>query len=320
MSPPTASPASATPAAPIGTEWDCGLHRPRDEVHDSEHRVRWVVVLTVVTMVAELIVGAYSGSLALVADGWHMASHAGALGLSSFAYWLARTRATNRAFVFGTGKVYALAGYTNAVALALVALIMVIEGVARLYTPVSIGYGEALPVAVVGLLVNLASVKLLKGGPTGHGHAPDQVHDHDHAHDHNLKAAYFHVLADALTSVLAIAGLIAGMYFGWNFLDPAIAILGGAVIMHWSVGLCRSAAHQLLDLAPPMQAEQRVCAVLCGIDDVRVADLHLWEIGAGRFGCVATIRTTNPRDVGYYRAQILAAIDLAHLTIEVQRG
>ena len=135
-----------------------------------------------------------------------------------------------------------------------------------------------------------------------------------------MKAAYLHVMADVLTSVLAILGLAAGAYFGWDFLDPSIAILGGAVIFHWSVGLCRGAARQLLDLAPSSETEQKICAVLCGIDDVRVADLHLWEIGAGRFGCVATIRTANPRDVGYYREQILAAVTLAHLTIEVQRG
>ena len=207
-------------------------------------------------MLAELAVGFWSGSLALLADGFHMATHAGALGLTAAAYWFARTRAQDEAFTFGTGKVYALAGYTSAVVLAIVALWMGYESVSRLLSPVTIRFDEALPIAVLGLVVNLVSAKLLHHGHDhghegAHGHDHDHgpghdhahAHDHDHAHDHghehakpaaahdhNLRAAYFHVLADALTSVLAIGALLAGRYLGITFLDPLMGLLGGAVI------------------------------------------------------------------------------------------
>ncbi|MCG5054259.1 MAG: CDF family Co(II)/Ni(II) efflux transporter DmeF [Myxococcales bacterium] len=316
-------------SVPVAKPWDCRLHEAEVEVRPAERRVLWVVGLTLVTMVAELLVGYWSGSLALVADGWHMASHAGALGLSAGAYWLARARATHRLFVFGTGKVYALAGYTNAVALALVAVWMAIEAFARLRNPEAIAFRDALPVAVIGLVVNVVSAKLLghpheeheeHGAHTHHHEHAEPLHDHDHPADHNLRAAYAHVLADALTSVLAIAGLAAGLWLGWTFLDPLIALLGSAVIMHWAVKLCRSAARQLLDLAPAAGVESRIRDALGAIDDVCITDLHLWEIGPSRFGCVVSIVTQRPRDVGYYRERLLAAVALSHLTVEVHRA
>ena len=315
---------------PVTQPWDCCLHDAHEGARPAEKRVLWVVGLTLVTMVMELVVGYWSSSLALVADGWHMGSHAGALGLSAGAYWLARARATQRMFVFGTGKVYALAGYTNAVVLAIVAVWMAMEAVHRLQHPEAIAVREALPVAVLGLLVNLFSAWLLSGSEEGHahGHQHDHGHAHDHHHhaddhkhtDHNLRGAYMHVLADALTSVLAIAGLVAAGIWGFTFLDPAIALLGSAVILKWSVALCRSAARQLLDLAPSVATETKIRDVLAAIDDVRITDLHLWEIGPGRFGCVVSLVTNTPRDVGDYRSRLLEAVSLSHLTVEVHRG
>ena len=309
---------------PTTKPWDCGLHDAHENVRPAERRVLWVVAITVATMLLELVVGYWSQSLALLADGWHMASHAGALGLSAGAYWLARVRATQRMFVFGTGKVYALAGYTNAIGLGFVAVWMAIEGIHRLRHPENIVFSQALPVAVLGLLVNLVCAWLLGGGHEhGHEHHHHEGHDHHHEHkdhDHNLRSAYMHVLADALTSVLAIAALTAGWIWGLNFLDPAIALVASLVILHWSVNLCRSASRQLLDLTPSVDTESKIRATLCAIDDVRVTDLHLWEIGPKKFGCVVTLVTNTPREVREYRSKLLAAVGLAHLTVEVHRG
>ncbi|MCA9602957.1 MAG: CDF family Co(II)/Ni(II) efflux transporter DmeF [Myxococcales bacterium] len=295
----------------------------------AESRVRWVVLLTFVMMVVELVAGIWSGSMALTADGWHMATHVGALGFSALAYWFARTRATHDAFSFGTGKVYALAGYTSAVALGLAALWMVVESVGRLLHPNPIHYEEALPVAILGLLVNIASAALLHHD---HGHGHDHGHDHDHAShehshgehdeahkDHNLRAAYAHVLADALTSVLAIVALAAGMYLSWSFVDPLMGIVGAVVILHWGVGLVRSSGSELLDTSPSLEAEAAVRSALEKIDDVRVTDLHLWEVGQGQRYCMVSFVTREPRATGYYRAAILGAVRVDHLTVEVHR-
>ena len=287
---------------------------------ESERRTWAVVGLTAVMMVLELAVGAWSGSLALLADGVHMATHVGALGLSGLAYWFARTRAKDESFSFGTGKVYALAGYTSAITLAATSVWMIAEAIARLLHPSPIRFDDALPVAVIGLLVNLASAKLLDHGHHhahpddthahpdhghaadhedhhghghGHGHGHDHVHvhahhdhqhrDHEH-HDHNLKAAYLHVVADALTSVMAIGALLAGRYFGLNWLDPAMGVVGGVVIVKWSIALVRSSARQLLDVVPRAEAMAAIRECLETDGDTRVADLHLWELGPGRMG------------------------------------
>lgn len=288
----------------------------------SEHRARWVVVLTGVMMVTELAVGYATRSMALTADGWHMATHAGALGLAAAAYWFARTRATDRSFSFGTGKVHALAGYTSAVALMLVALSMIVESVRRLASPEVIHFREALPVAIVGLIVNLASIKLLDHDDHDHDHDDDHDDDHDHAHaghDHNHRAAYMHVVADAFTSVLAIAALVAGRYLGWSSLDFMMGIVGGVVVLKWGYGLCRSSGAQLLDATASASAEAAIRAELERVDDIRVADLHLWEMGPNRRSCVVTLVTSRVRDTAFYRDRILAASPLAHLTVEVHR-
>jgi cation diffusion facilitator family transporter len=272
-------------------------------------------------MFGELIVGGLTNSMALTADGWHMATHAGALGMSATAYWFARTRARASSFTFGTGKVYALAGYTSAVILGLVAVLMIVESFRRLGSPLPIRFTEALPVAVLGLVVNLVSVKLLDADDEHH-HAEDHDHahhGHGHALDHNLRAAYFHVLADAFTSVLAIGALLGGRYAGWRFLDPAMGIVGGLVILKWGTGLCRESSHQLLDVLPSSATTDAIRKHVEQIDDVRVADLHLWEIAPGKHGCIVSLVTDSPRDTAFYRTAILENFQVAHLTVEVHR-
>lgn len=303
-------------------------HDPSEHAHHhdfavgvgrGEARTRAVVLLTVTMMVAELVVGSITGSMALVADGWHMATHAGALGLTLFAYWYARTRAGSDAYTFGTGKVYGLAGYSSGLVLGMVSLWMIVESVIRLVDRPIVDFADALPVAVLGLGVNVASLWLLGGHGHRHDHDHDHGHDHHHEHDHNLRAAYVHVLADALTSVLAIGALLAGRYAGWWFLDPAMGIVGGLLIAKWSLNLCRDASRQLLDAVPSAELARRIASRLEGIDDVKIADLHLWEIAPGRQGCIVALVTGEPRDVDFYREAILGEVSLAHLTVEVHR-
>lgn len=270
-----------------------------------------MVLLTAAMMGVEIVVGYATHSMALLADGWHMATHVGALGLASAAYWVSRRFAGHRAFAFGTGKVRALAGYTSAVALGLVAIAMVVESVERLLRPHAIDFVSSLPVAVLGLLVNLVSVLLL------HAHEDDDD-DHDGEHDHNHRAAFMHVVADALTSVLAIAALLAGRFLGWAWLDAVSGIVGGFVILKWGAGLSRSAAFELLDVSPSSAVEDEIRVVLEALDDVRVRDLHVWSLGGGKKSCVVTVVTAAPREARCYR-EALARFDLAHLTIEVQR-
>jgi cation diffusion facilitator family transporter len=262
-------------------------------------------------MVVEIVAGYATGSMALVADGWHMATHVAALGIASLAYTLSRRFAGHRAFAFGTGKIHALSGYTSAVALGLVALVMMAESVSRLVRPAAVDYVASLPVAVVGLLVNLASIWLL------------DVDNHEHHHDggapdHNHRAALMHVVADALTSALAVAALLAGRWLGLIWLDPVTGIVGGVVILKWGFDLCCSAACELLDVNPDARMEQEVKATLEAIDDVRVRDLHVWSMGHGRRSCIVTVETAAPRDVDHYREQ-LAPLGIIHLTIEVRR-
>ncbi len=297
----------------------------------GELRTRWVVGLTAVMMVGELIVGKLTGSMALTADGWHMGTHVGALGLTLVAYWYARTRAGHDTFSFGTGKIYALAGYTSAVLLALVALWLVIEGVVRLVMhEAPNNYDEALAIAGLGFIVNLVSAFLLgHRHHYGHDHGHDKHdHDHDHDHDHepaptggtldfNLRAAYIHIMADAMTSLLALGALALGKFAGWWFCDPAMGLIGGGVITWWAVALCRQASRQLLDVVSSPAHESVVRQKLEAIDDVRVADLHVWELGPGRRSCIVSIVTAHPRQLSFYRDAVLGALDVAHLTIEI---
>lgn len=323
-------------------ELSAHVHHEDEDDHNrtGERRTKWVVALAALMMIGELIVGSLTGSVALKADGWHMGTHVGALGLTLVAYWYARTRAGHDAFSFGTGKVYALAGYTSGVLLAIVALFMAVEGIDHLITRPPVDYDDAIPVAALGLVVNLVSALLLSRGHHyghGHGHGHDHHgHGHDHhGHDHdphppaekakagtldfNMRAAYIHILADALTSVLAIGALTLGKFADLWFLDPLMGLVGGAVISWWAISLCRQAARQLLDVVSSPRHEDVVRHTLEAIDDVRVADLHVWELGPGRRSCIVSVVTSHPRDVAFYRETVLAALPVAHLTIEIHQ-
>ena len=281
----------------------------------NERRTRLVIALTLATMVAEIAAGLMFGSMALLADGLHMATHAGALALTAAAYAYARRHLHNPRFAFGTGKVGDLAAFTSAVTLAMIALLIGWESVERLGAPVRIRYSEAILVAVVGLAVNLASAWLLHDR---------EAHDHDHAgqvhhhHDHNLRAAYFHVLSDALTSVLAIAGLVAGSLYGWAWMDPAVGILGALVIARWSWGLMRDSGAVLLDSFDNPQLVSALREAL-ETDGDRIADLHVWRVGPGHVAAVLSIVSHDPQSPDLYKARVAHLGQLCHVTIEVHR-
>jgi cation diffusion facilitator family transporter len=305
--------------------------------HAQNERKTWVVIgLTATMMVAEIVGGALFGSLALIADGLHMSTHAGALLIAALAYTLARRHAQDPRFAFGTGKFGDLAAFTSAIVLAMIALLIGYEAVSRLISPVPIAFREAIPVAVLGLVVNLASAWLLHDGEHGHGHAHDHDHDHDaHEHhdhddhdhhdrhdhhaqrDHNLRAAYTHVLADAATSVMAIVGLTLGWIFGWLWMDAIMGILGALVIANWSYGLVRAAGGVLLDVIPGPELPQRIRAEL-ERDGDRIADLHLWRVGPGHVGAIVSLVTHHPQPPAHYKARLSGVPTLAHVTIEVE--
>jgi cation diffusion facilitator family transporter len=286
--------------------------------HDQNERRTWAVVaLTAATMVAEIVGGTMFGSMALVADGWHMATHAGALAMAALAYRFARRHAEDERFGFGTGKFGDLAGYSSAMILAVIALLVGYESAVRLLNPVSIGFDQAIAIATVGLAVNLASAWLLQEGPA-HGvyaEGSDGHHGHHH-HDHNLRAAYAHVLADALTSVLAIAALLAGRLFGWVWMDPFMGLVGAVIIAHWAVGLMRASGAVLLDTVPCERLAAKVKGRLERGTD-RVADLHLWRLGPGHLGVVASIVSDAPQPPDAYKARLAGVAGLSHVTIEV---
>jgi cation diffusion facilitator family transporter len=285
------------------------------EGHDRNERRTWIVVaLTAAMMVVEIVAGSVFGSMALVADGWHMATHVAALSISALAYRFARRHARDPRFSYGTGKFGELAAFASALVLALVALLIAYESVLRLVSPVAIDFGEATLVAVIGLGVNLASAWLL----FDHDH---HDHDHDDHHHHgsdtNFRAAYMHVLADALTSVLAVAALLAGGFLGWVWLDPAIAIVGALVIAHWSWGLLRASGAVLLDMVPnPRLAAALRQRLETGGD--RIADLHLWRLGPGHTGVTLSIVSRHPLHPAAYKERLAGIKGLSHVTIEVQ--
>lgn len=289
------------------------------ERHDDHaRRTGWVVALTLVMMLAEIIGGTYYGSMAVVADGWHMATHAAALAIAALAYRYARQHAGNPRFSFGTGKVGDLAGFASAVSLAIVSVLIAAESVHRLIHPQDIDFLQAGGIAVVGLIVNLVSAWLLHDDHDHHDHDHDHDHDpHHHHRDTNLHAAYLHVLADALTSVLAIIALIAGRFLGWVWMDAVIGILGAAVIAHWSIGLARSAGRTLLDShddsALLKVVRSRIQAASPGAE---VLDLHVWRLGPGHQGLLVALRGPDLRTPDEYRRLLADVQGLAHITIE----
>ena len=323
---------------------------PHDHVflgkdHDKAERRTWaVIVLCTVMMIAEIIGGALFGSLALIADGLHMSTHAGALLLAALAYTYARKYANDRSFSFGTGKFGDLAGYSSAIVLAMIALLIGYEAVERLLNPVAISFNEAIPIAALGLVVNVASAWLLSGGHHhGHGHDHPHGHDHDHeeeagqaherelefeehnhAHGHgshhrdnNMRAAVIHVLADAAVSVLVIAGLVLARAFGWLWMDPLAGFIGAVVIANWSVGLLRDTGGILLDRTPDPRMAERVRKLIESEGD-QVTDLHLWRLGPGHLGAIVSVATTGKREAAHYRRRLAKFADLSHVTVEVQ--
>jgi cation diffusion facilitator family transporter len=285
--------------------------------HEHNERRVWLVVgLTFAMMVAEITGGTMFGSLALVADGWHMSTHAAALSISALAYLYARRHARDPRFAFGTGKLGDLAGFASAIVLAMIALLIGYESVTRLVHPVPIAYREAVAIAAVGLLVNLASAWLL-GDEHDHHHGHDHAHAHHHAHDHNLRSAYVHVLADAATSVLAILGLTAAGLLGWTFMDPVVGLVGTAVILAWAWGLVRDAGAVLLDTVPDPDLAGAIRERLETGGD-RVSDLHLWRVGPGHNAAVVTLVSDHPEPAGAYKARLAALPALSHVTVEVE--
>ena len=286
----------------------------------NERRTWFVVALTLAMMVGEIVAGSLFGSMALLADGWHMGTHAAALGIAGAAYLFARRHAHDASFTFGTGKFGDLAAFASALILSIIAIQIAFESAQRLLHPVSIAYGEAIAVAVLGLAVNLVSALLLRDDHHHHDHAHSQGHDHSHHHHHdnNLRAAYIHVLADAATSVLAIAALAASLHFGWTWADPVVGIVGAAVIASWAVGLIRSSGAVLLDVNGDGRMEAAIRARLETRGD-RVTDLHLWQLGPGHRAAVVSLVSDDPLPPSRYKRRLSGLHGLSHVTVEVER-
>jgi cation diffusion facilitator family transporter len=288
---------------------------------ENERRTWFVVALTIAMMVGEIAAGSFFGSMALLADGWHMATHAAALGIAALAYLFARQHARNSRFAFGTGKFGDLAAFSSAIILGLIAVQIAYESAMRLVHPVAIAYSEAIAVAVLGLGVNLVSAWLLRDahGHDHHGHHHGHGHSHDdhHHHDNNLRAAYVHVLADAATSVLAIAALVIGMYAGWSWIDPAVGIIGSLVIGSWAFGLIRDSGAVLLDVCADKDLEAVIRERLETKGD-RVTDLHLWQVGPGHRAAVISVISDHPLAPAVYKRRLGGLKGLCHITVEVE--
>ena len=274
----------------------------------GERRSQIVLLLTSVTMVVEIVAGTVFGSMALLADGWHMVTHAAAFGITLFAYWYARRHKDNPEFSFSTGKVSVLGGFASAVALAVVALMLAIESVERMFSPLTIMFNEAIIVATFGLIINGISALILHRG-----------HDYDHhkGQDHNLRAAYFHVLADALTSILAITALIVGKYFGLVWLDPWMGVVGAIIITKWATELLRGSSRILLDRGIDTELRTQIISVIENDRDNRVVDLHTWHVSPHHMALVVSIVTHYPKDPTYYKNLLSELGGFSHITIEV---
>ncbi len=301
--------------------------------HTAERNTKIVMALSAITMVVEIIAGITFGSIALLADGWHMSTHVAAFGVAVFAYQYARNHANNPKYTFGTGKVSVLAGFGSAVGLAVIALVMALESVGRLFQPQSIQFNEAIGVALIGLVVNLGSAVLLNDHHHDHHH-PDlhdhnsvsehhhddhdhhQHHDHHHA-DHNLRAAYLHVLADALTSVLAIAALFAGKFLGWIWMDAAMGLVGAIVISKWAYGLVRDTSIILLDGNSDKALKLAIVTAIESDADNRVTDLHVWQVGETSVSVTLSLVTHHPQSPDYYKQLLKHLPSLAHVVVEV---
>lgn len=272
---------------------------------ENERKTLVVIIVTFITMVVEVSTGILTGSMALLADGWHMGTHVMALGITWFAYVMARRYGKSSTFSFGTGKFGILASYTSALFLGATAVYMIVESCKRFLHPVHISFNQAIIVAIIGLLVNVLCVWVLQGDK-----------HHHHHHDHNLKAAYLHVLADALTSVLAIIALLSGKYLGLTFLDPVMGLVGGVLVGSWAWGLLRSSGLILLDGYQDDNIKQAITEAMESDQDAKVIDLHLWKLDSNSLGALITLVASTPRSAEEYRNRLGQIHHLAHITIE----
>ena len=287
------------------------------QAHERNERKTWtVIVICAAMMVAEIVGGLWYGSVALVADGLHMSTHAGALLIAALAYTYSRRYVGDERFVFGTGKLGDLAAFTSAVALAMIAMLIGYESLNRFFNPVPIAFNQAIPIAVVGLGINLLSAFLLR-----EDHDHDHPHPHEHAHhhrDHNLRAAFVHVVADAAVSVLVIIGLVAGRQFGWIWMDPLMGLIATVVIMSWSWSLVQAAGAVLLDVSPDQALSAKIVERLEKRGD-KISDLHLWRIGPGHMAAIVSVVSDHPETSSAYKKRLADLPSLSHLTIEVER-
>ena len=283
----------------------------------AERRTRIVIAITAVMMVLEIAVGIASNSMALLADGWHMGTHVTAFLITALAYYFSRRHAANPLHSFGTAKIGVLGGFASAVVLAVIALLMAGESVHRFFTPLSIHFNEAIGIAVLGLIVNLTCARVLTHEHDhGHAHSPA---GHDHHHDLNLRAAYLHVLADAFTSLTAISALVAGKFFAWTWLDPAVGILGSGVVMSWAYSLIRDTSGILLDRTPATSdLPDEIRQAVESDGDSIVTDLHVWQVGVGKFAAIVSIVAHEPKTSDQYRELLREHEELVHVTIETQ--
>ncbi len=299
------------------------------EKHEAEKKTKLVLLLTAVTMVVEIVAGTTFGSLALLADGWHMATHVGAFGIAVFAYQYARKNARNPKYTFGTGKVTVLGGFTSAIVLAVIALAIAVESLTRIFQPTLIQFNEAIYVAVIGLAINLVSAFLLNDHHDHHNHhhhSHDHDHDHDHDHhevasatlrDHNLRAAYIHVLADTLTSVFAIIALCAGKFLGWVWLDALMGLIGALVIAKWSYGLVTETSEILLDGSTDKEINLAILNAIEQESDNRVTDLHVWKLSENHLAATIALVTHYPQPPEYYKNLLSHIPSLSHVLVEV---
>ena len=283
----------------------------------AERRTRIVIGIAATMMVIEITAGVAFNSMALLVDGWHMATHVTAFLITALAYYFSRRHAANPLHSFGTAKIGVLGGFASAVVLAVIALLMAGESVHRFFVPLSIHFNEAIGIAVLGLAVNLVCALVLT-----HAHDHANPHDRGHRHQHhdlNLRAAYLHVLADAFTSVTAISALLAGKFFGWTWLDPAVGILGSGVVMSWAYSLIRDTGGILLDRTPASSdLPEEIRRAIETDGDSIVTDLHVWQVGVGKFAAIVSIVAHEPRTSDQYRERLRGHEELVHVTIETQ--
>lgn len=302
----------------------------QDVKRPGETRTIIVIVITATMMVVEIIAGIVYGSMALLADGLHMASHAVALSISAFAYIYARRHAHDERFSFGTGKVNTLGGFTGAILLAGFSLAMIWESIARFIAPVPIAFNQAIAVAVIGLIVNGVSVVILGHHDHGHSHGADHEHEHEdegdhghdahhHHHDHNLVAAYLHVLADALTSLLAIFALLGAKYLGFICADPLMGVVGALLVARWSIGLLHTTSTVLLDREAPDRIRRVVRESIESHDDNSIVDLHVWAVGPEIYSAIISVVTHTPQPPDHYKALVPPGLGLVHVAVEVHR-